>query len=350
MKLAVPRPSIGKALAAFQPELIHVAQPVVLGGSALYYSRARRVPLVISYHAQVDRYLHYYGLGLLEPILWAGTKSVYNNADLVLVTSRAMQNLLQKHGIRRIQLWQRGVDTETFHPRQASPEMRARLTRGHPEGNLLLYVGRLSAEKGLEDIRPVLDALPGVRLALVGDGPHRAKLEQHFAGTPTHFAGYLQGAELAAAYASADVFFMPSCTETLGLVLLEAMAAGCPVVAVAEGGIVDIVRDGVTGHLWRHGDQAGAISAVRQLLSDPTHRENMRREARLDAEKWSWAAATRQLQGFYRHVMTREQEVSRLIAQHGMPWASREHLCEALQISRATFRRHTRLQAGSAGS
>jgi glycosyltransferase involved in cell wall biosynthesis len=285
----------------------------------------------------------------LEPILWAGTKSVYNNADLVLVTSRAMQDLLQKHGIRRIQLWQRGVDTETFHLRLAAPEMRARLTQGHPEDNLLLYVGRLSAEKALEDIRPVLDALPGVRLALVGDGPHRAKLVQHFAGTPTHFAGYLQGAELAAAYASADVFFMPSCTETLGLVLLEAMAAGCPVVAVAEGGIVDIVRDGITGHLWQHGDQAGAISAVRQLLSDPTHRENMRREARLDAEKWSWAAATRQLQGFYRHVMTREQEVSQLIAQHSMRQASREHLCEALQISKATLRRHTRLRAESAG-
>ena len=76
MKLAIPRPSIGKALAAFEPDLIHVAQPILLGGSALYYSRARRVPLVISYHAQVDRYLHYYGMGFLEPLLWAGTKSV----------------------------------------------------------------------------------------------------------------------------------------------------------------------------------------------------------------------------------------------------------------------------------
>jgi len=348
MKLAVPRPSIGKALAAFRPDLIHVAQPTLLGGSALYYSRARRVPLVISYHAQVDRYLHYYGLGFLEPLLWAGTKSVYNNADLVLVTSQAMQDLLQAHGIRRIQLWQRGVDTEMFNPEQASQETRARLTQGHPEDKLLLYVGRLSAEKGLEEIRPVLEALPGVRLALVGDGPHRAKLVQHFAGTPTHFAGYLQGAELAAAYASADVFFMPSRTETLGLVLLEAMAAGCPVVAVAEGGIVDIVRDGVTGHLYQHGDQSGAISAVRGLLFDETHCESMRREARLDAEKWSWAAATRQVEGFYRDIMTREQEVSRFIAQHSSPHASREHICETLQISLATFRRHTRLRAQSA--
>lgn len=350
IKMAFPRPSIGKALAAFQPDLIHAVQPMLLGTSALYYSSQHRVPLVISYHAQVDRYLHYYSLGFLEPLLWKGTRSAYNGADRVLVTSQAMQELLRGRGIRRVELWQRGVDTETFHPQQASRQIRARLTQGHPEEKLLLCVGRLSAEKGLEECRPVLEALPGVRLALVGDGPHRAKLEQHFVGTPTYFAGYLQGAELAAAYASADVFFMPSRTETLGLVLLEAMAAGCPVVAAAEGGIVDIVRDGVTGHLYQYGDREGSISAVRHLLSDSDHRENMCREARLDAEKWSWSAATRQLEGFYRDVMTREQEISRSIAQHSAPHASMDYICDALQISRATFRRHTRLRAQTSAS
>ena len=345
LKMAFPRPSIGKALAEFRPDLIHTAQPMLLGSSAFYYSSQYRLPLVISYHAQVDRYLHYYGIGMLEPLFWKAHKSAYNGADLVLCTSQVMVDLLKRQGIRRVELWQRGVDTETFRPELASLVMRARLTEGHPEERLLLYVGRLSAEKGLEAARPILAAVRGLRLALVGDGPHREKLQQHFYGTPTYFAGYLKGGELAAAYASADVFFMPSRTETLGLVVLEAMAAGTPVVAAAEGGILDIVRDGVTGHLYDYGSETAAIGAVQKLLSDPVHYHEMRRAARLDAEQWSWSAATRQLEGFYRGVLSREQELPRRIAEREESGASADDICDALQISKATFRRQSRLAA-----
>ncbi|NBS50528.1 MAG: glycosyltransferase, partial [Verrucomicrobia bacterium] len=96
----------------------------------------------------------------------------------------------------------------------------------------------------------ILKAAPQARLALVGDGPHRQQLEKVFAGTATTFVGYLGGEELAGAYASADAFLFPSSTETLGLVLLEAMAAGSPVVAARRGGIPDIVTDGVNGCLY----------------------------------------------------------------------------------------------------
>ena len=347
LKMAFPRPSIGKALAAFGPDLMHTAQPMLLGSSAFYYSSQHRVPLVVSYHAQVDRYLHYYGIGMLEPLLWKAHKTAYNGADLVLCTSQVMVDLLKRQGIRRVELWQRGVDTETFRPELASQAMCDRLTEGHPEEKLLLYVGRLSAEKGLEAARPILAAVPGLRLALVGDGPHRANLERHFAGTPTYFAGYLKGGELAAAYASADVFFMPSRTETLGLVVLESMAAGTPVVAAAEGGILDIVRDGVTGHLYPYGNDTAAIGAVQKLLSDPVHYGSMRHAARLDAEQWSWAAATRQLEGFYRGVLGREQELPRRIAERNALGASTDDICDALQISKATFRRQSRLATES---
>ena len=349
LKLAAPRPSIGKALEAFGPDLIHASQPALLGASAFYYSSACRVPLVISYHAQLAKWLYYYGLGRLEPLLWWGTKTAYNRADLVLATSQVMQDLLQEQGIRRVELWQRGVDTKDFHPQHASQKMRAQLTRGHPEDQVLLYVGRLSAEKEIESCRAVLAALPGLRLALVGDGPHRRRLEQYFAGTPTYFAGYLKGQELAAAFASADVFFLPSRTETLGLVLLEAMAAGCPVVAAGEGGILDIVQDGVNGHLYDPTDSSGAITAIRRLLCDSTHREAVRRQARLDAEKWGWAGATQQLEHFYRDVLRREQELPRQIAEQNGPGTSADDLCDNLQISRATLRRFMRPRAASNG-
>jgi glycosyltransferase involved in cell wall biosynthesis len=346
LKLAVPRPSVGKALAAFRPDVIHAAHPVCLGASAFYYSSVYRVPLVVSYHCQLPQWLHYYGLGRLEPLAWWGVKAAYNRADLVLSTSPWMQTVLREHGVRRVELWRRGVDTQFFQPQRSSQQMRARLTEGHPEAHLLLYVGRLSAEKEIEQCRAVLAALPGVRLALVGDGPHRRNLEQHFEGTPTYFAGYLRGEALGAAFASADVFFMPSRTETLGLVLLEAMASGCPVVAVAAGGIVDIVQDAVTGHLYDPGDASSAITAVRRLLGDVNHRERMRREARLDAEQWSWAAATRQLEGFYKNLIRREQQLPQQITEHSALGASVEDICEALHISRATLRRHARPQHG----
>jgi glycosyltransferase involved in cell wall biosynthesis len=177
----------------------------------------------------------------------------------------------------------------------------------------------------------------------VGDGPHRPKLEQHFAGTPTHFAGYLRGAELAAAFASADVFFLPSRTETLGLVLLEAMASGCPVVAAAEGGIVDVIQDGVTGHLFDPANPASGIAAIRLLLDDTNHRGEVRRRARLDTEQWNWAASMKQLERFYRALLNREPDLSRRIVEHSAHGNSPASICAALQISRATLRRHRRL-------
>ncbi|MGI0487642.1 glycosyltransferase family 4 protein [Pantanalinema rosaneae CENA516] len=306
LKLALPRPSIGRALDRFQPDLVHIVNPAVLGLSGLLYSKTRNLPLVASYHTHLPEYLQHYGLGMLEGLLWELLKAAHNQAALNLCTSTAMVQTLSEHGIERTDLWQRGVDTELFQPYLASPEMRSRLSQGHPEQPLLLYVGRLSAEKEVDRIKPILEAIPGARLALVGDGPHRQALEKHFADTPTHFVGYLQGEELASAFASADAFIFPSRTETLGLVLLEAMAAGCPVVAARSGGIPDIVEDGVNGYLFDPADEHGAIAATQRLLARADERETLRRNARQEAERWGWSAATRQLRHYYQKIMAAE--------------------------------------------
>ncbi len=303
LKLALPRPSIGVALEEFQPDLIHVVNPAVLGLAGLYYAKMMQVPLVASYHTHLPQYLHHYGLGMLEGVMWELIKASHNQAQLNLCTSTAMVDQLREHGIERLDLWQRGVDTETFHPDLASEEMRSHLSQGHPESPLLLYVGRLGAEKEIERIKPVLKAIPDARLALVGDGPNRSVLEKHFAGTPTHFVGYLTGKALGSAFACADAFVFPSRTETLGLVVLEAMAAGCPVVAARSGGIPDIVTDGVNGYLFDPADDQGAIAATQRLLNQQQERETLRQNARVEAERWSWAAATRQLQNYYRAVV-----------------------------------------------
>ncbi len=304
LKLAIPKPEIGKALEKFRPDIVHVVNPAMLGLGGLFYAKTLKIPLVASYHTHLPQYLQHYGLGMLEGLLWELLKSAHNQAQLNLCTSTAMVEELTAHGIERVDLWQRGVDTETFHPDLASVEMRDRLTQGNPSSPLLLYVGRLGAEKEIERIKPVLEAIGDARLALVGDGPNRQALEEHFAGTPTNFVGYLRGRELGAAYASADAFIFPSRTETLGLVLLEAMAAGCPVVAARSGGIPDIVTDGVNGYLFDPQDELGAIAATKNLLSQTQERQTLRVNARKEAERWGWAAATRQLQRYYQAVVS----------------------------------------------
>jgi glycosyltransferase involved in cell wall biosynthesis len=264
LKLALPRPAVSEAIDTFEPDLIHVVNPAVLGLGGIWLAKTKNIPLIASYHTHLPKYLEHYGMGMLEPLLWELLKAAHNQALLNLCTSTAMVQELSDKGIQHTALWQRGVDTELLRPALRSNAMRHRLLGGHDDrGALLLYVGRLSAEKQIERIRPVLEALPDTRLALVGDGPHRQQLEKHFAGTATTFVGYLAGEDLASAYACGDAFLFPSSTETLGLVLLEAMAAGCPVVGANRGGIPDIITDGVNGCLYEpDGEDGGAASLI----------------------------------------------------------------------------------------
>jgi len=313
LKLALPRPAVSEALERFRPDLVHVVNPAVLGLGGIWLAKTRNLPLVASYHTHLPKYLEHYGMGMLEPLLWELLKAAHNQAELNLCTSTAMVDELAAKGIEHTALWQRGVDTELFRPELANPAMRARLHGGHSDtGNLLLYIGRLSAEKQIERIRPVLEALPQARLALVGDGPHRQQLERLFEGTATTFVGYLAGDALASAYASGDAFVFPSSTETLGLVLLEAMAAGCPVVGANRGGIPDIVSDGINGCLYDPDQPASLVTAVQRLLGDGVTRAQLRQAARLEAERWGWAGATAQLRAYYRQVL--EQRPLALVA------------------------------------
>ena len=308
LKLALPRPSVSEALEAFKPDLIHVVNPAVLGLGGIWLAKTSGIPLVASYHTHLPKYLEHYGMGMLEPLLWELLKAAHNQAVLNLCTSTAMVAELSEKGIQNTDLWQRGVDTDLFKPDLRNQNMRRRLHGNHDDqGALLLYVGRLSAEKQIERIKPVLKALPQTRLALVGDGPHRQQLEKCFENTATTFVGYLGGEELASAYASGDAFLFPSSTETLGLVLLEAMAAGCPVVGANRGGIPDIITNGENGCLYDpDGEDGGAqslIDATQRLLGNDVERQGLRKASRLEAERWGWPSATEQLRCYYRQVL-----------------------------------------------
>ncbi len=299
LTLSLPRPVIRQKLLDFNPDLIHVADPTCLGVAGIYYSDVLGLPLVISYHTRLPKYLHYYGLSALEPAVWKLIRVRHKKAQVNLCTSTVMADELRSHGVERLSLWPKAVDTHQFHPRFASKEMRDWLSKGKPDSPLFLYVGRLSPEKGIEALRSILDAVRNARLALVGGGPSRESLATHFPGDRTFFAGYLTGQKLAEAVASADALVLPSKTETLGLVLMEAMAAGCVVIGANAGGIPDIVKHETNGFLFDP-DRDGDLAQVAQrVISERTLCDSIRSNARLQSESWSWEAATRQLLTFY---------------------------------------------------
>ena len=313
LRLSLPRTSMREKLEQFQPDVLHLFEPVLLGVGGIYYSSELRIPLVISYHTNLPAYLGYYRLRIIEKLTWSLMRVRHKRANLNLCTSRAMIHDLESHGIDHLALWERAVDSSRFRPDMASDEVRFRLSGGHPDAPLLLYVGRLSAEKDVSRLKELFSAVPGMRLAIVGNGPLRPDLERQFAGTPTVFTGYLRGAELASAYASADLFVLPSRTETLGLVLMEAMAAGCPVVACRAGGVPDAVEDGVTGFLFDPEQPESFVATVKHAWNSKGQLGAIRRNARQDVERQSWARATGELREHYCQVIEEKAAVGRKV-------------------------------------
>lgn len=300
LKLSVAGPRIWRNLQRFRPDIVHVLNPFVLGPFGLWFARRMRAPVVASFHTDVARYAHHYGLGLFSPIVWNYMRFLHNQADVNLCPSTAVRSDLIQHGFRRVRWWHRGIDTEQFHPGPRDPELRARLTDGNPDDFLILNVGRQAPEKNLDQLRDAIFPRSGVRLALVGGGPGHESLKSHFAGTPTVFPGYLKGEELVNAYRAADAFIFPSTTETFGLVALEAMACGVPVIAARSGGILDTVVHGMNGLLFDPHAPHEIGEHVNMLRNNPQMYQELADNALNHARNRSWRATMDQLINYYR--------------------------------------------------
>lgn len=299
IRLAPPHPGVMRALERFAPDLVHIANPVVLGMGGLYYARRRKVPLVASYHTNVAAYARYYKLGFLEGFTRSVTRAIHNRADVNLCTSEATRQYLIEQGIRKVRLWPQGVDSVLFDPNKATRGWRERISGGDPDKKVLAFVGRLAPEKNIGMIRAALEQVPDTRLAIIGDGPAREEIERQFSGTPTVFTGMLHGEDLAGALASADAFVFPSTTETLGMAMIEALASGVPVLAARSGASDEVVADGTDGLLFEAGSEADLVAKTRKILDEPDLRDRLGRNARAAAERRDWAAATRGMRGFY---------------------------------------------------
>ena len=302
--LGLPRPRLGRELDRFQPDVVHVVNPVVLGLWGTAIAKQRNLPLLASYHTDIIQYAQHLRLKALQPITRTFLRDVHNQAHVNLCTSQPMVNSAEALGIKRVRLWPKAVDTQLYRPSKASSAMRARLSGGHPDAPLLLYVGRLSHEKRIDWLYAPVTQLEHVRLAIIGSGPAEAALKKRFAGTNTTFMGYMTGEELASAYASADVFTFPSDTETLGFVAMEAMASGVPAVGARAGGLPDVIKHGETGYMFTPGDLGDLNAQIDKLLKNPEERKKIGRAARADMELWSWQASTQKVLDYYELART----------------------------------------------
>ena len=303
IKLSSAHPGVGRALRRFGPDLVHAVNPFILGPSGIYYASRLGVPLVASYHTNVAAYARYYNLNFGSDLARWWTRQLHNRAQINLCTSQAAMDYLLKEGVKRVRLWPQGVDTRRFHPDKASLRWRERLSGGHPSDKLLLYVGRVAPEKGIERLKVILREVPGTRLAVVGDGPARKNLERDFAGARAVFTGLLQGEDLAAAYASADAFLFPSTTDTLGLAMIEALASGLPIVAARSDASREVVNEGENGLFYEADSAPALVAAVRRLFSDGGLREALARGARAAAERRDWETSTHALRGYYEEAL-----------------------------------------------
>lgn len=271
LRFGLPAPSLlRRQWRADRPDVVQVVTEGPLGASAVAVAREFGIPVVSEFHTNFHAYSRHYGFAWLEGLVAAHLRRLHNRCRMTLVPSHQLGVDLLRRGYHGIRVVARGVDTQLFNPASRSAALRAAWKVGN--GDLVVaHVGRLAPEKNLSLLLTTFDAIrkyaPSARLLLVGDGPSRKRLEQQH---PEHlFAGMRHGEDLAAHYASADLFLFPSLTETYGNVTLEALASGLPVVAYRMAAAAELIRHGDNGMLADPGVGDQFVRAALDLVSRP---------------------------------------------------------------------------------
>ncbi len=289
------------------PDLIHCATEFSIGWLGQALARRRGLRVVTSYHTDFSRYTEAYGMAWLRPTVSRHLARFHGRAIRTYTPSAPAKADLLAMGVADVEVWGRGVDIETFHPRHRSEPLRA--AYGRRDSVIFLHVGRLAAEKGVERILAAFALtraqLPegSVHLVIAGAGPRADALRAHNTTEDVTFLGNLdRQSVLPRLYASADAFLFSSLTETLGLVVLEAMASGLPVIATPAGGVADHLRDGVNGIAYPPGDITAMAHAMVSLALDRERRVSLGAGARRSAEALNWEWELDRLDESYREI------------------------------------------------
>lgn len=317
LPIGVPTPTVYRTLAEFRPDIVHLASPFALGRGGGWAARRLGIPRVAVFQTDIAGFAGLYQLGVLQRATWRWIRRMHNHCQLTLAPSTETIQQLESHGVRNLAHWGRGVDTQLFHPERCSDALRRKWCAGRPEQTpptIVGYVGRLANEKGVHRLA-ALSGRTDVQLVIVGDGPCRSELEA--AMPDAVFCGALSGQDLAAAYASFDVFVHPGELETFCQTIQEAQASGVPTIAPRVGGPVDLIRDDSNRS---SDDSTGNPAACNGLLLGPdnfeaeladavswlaaaSRRQELSAAARKHVEDKTWPKICAQLVDYYRQVL-----------------------------------------------
>jgi glycosyltransferase involved in cell wall biosynthesis len=301
-------------LERFEPNVVHVSSPDIVGHRAVTWARQHKVATVASLHTRFDTYLAYYHLQALEPLARGITRRFYNRCDMVLAPAESTASILRAQRMNRdIEIWARGIDREQFNPERRDLAWRRSLGISDDE-MVIAFLGRVVMEKGLDVFADAVHAFATFgfkhRVLVIGEGPARSWFEEQL--PEAIFIGQQTGDDLAHALASADVFLNPSVTEAFGNVTLEAMACSLPVIAADSVGATHLVQPGTTGTLVDGNNPDEFANALAAYARDPELRRRHGESGLAAAKLMDWDTINSAVIRAYKHAIVKRQRLSRL--------------------------------------
>lgn len=306
--------SVRRDLEHFNPNIVHVSSPDIVGHRAVTWARTRRIAAVASVHTRFETYLEYYHLQALEPLVRAGLRRFYHRCEVVLAPAESTAMILRAQRMNRnIEIWTRGIDRHQFNPERR--DMDWRRAQGIADDEMVVaYLGRIVMEKGLDVFADAIHAFAPLglkyRVLVIGDGPARPWFEQQL--PDAIFLGQQTGPDLARALASADVFLNPSVTEAFGNVTLEAMACALPVIAAVASGTTSLVRPGVTGLLADGTEPEEFAEALASYAREPELRRRHGAAGLEIAKTMDWDTINSAVVRAYKHAIVKRERLTRM--------------------------------------
>jgi len=305
---------VRRDLAAFNPNIVHISSPDIVGHRAVSWARRNKIAAVASVHTRFDTYCEYYGLEFLEPLARGIMRRLYQRCEVVMVPAESIAAILRAQRMNRdIAIWARGIDREQFNPARRDLGWRRGLGIADDE-MVVAFLGRIVMEKGLDvfsdSMRLLTERKVPHRVLVIGEGPARPWFEQQLPDAV--FVGHQTGPDLARALASADILFNPSITEAFGNVTLEAMACKLPVVAAEATGATTLVSNGTTGILVEAGDIDAYAAALETYIRDPEQRRRHGEAGLAVAQTMDWDTINSAVIRSYEHALAKRERLTRL--------------------------------------
>src|SRR3954465_1352098 len=313
LPIALPA-RVRRDLKQFNPNVVHVSSPDIVGHRAVTWARRHKVAAVASVHTRFDTYLAYYHMQALEPLARGIMRRFYHRCEVVLAPAESTAAILRAQRMNRdIAMWARGIDREQFNPERR--DMAWRRAQGIADDEMVIaYLGRIVMEKGLDVFSDAIHAFATFglkhRVLVIGDGPARPWFAEQL--PDAIFLGEVTGDELGHALASADVFLNPSITEAFGNVTLESMACGLPVVAAEATGSNNLVRSGITGTLVDGTEPDEFAEALAAYARDPEMRRRHGEAGLAVAKIMDWDTINSAVVRAYKHAIVKRQRLTRI--------------------------------------